>query len=339
MSSPLEQIAGESRTGLALLLERRAKTLERLETRRELIKAVPLPSDVAVVFAGSWGRLETTTASDNDFYLLTLDGGIGADDETMRLVSSIFEQEEYEETRVRRDTEPGKEKTFSKPVVLPHLLRRIGREEDSNSNLTQRMLMVLESIWISNEGLHSRSREAIINGYIELPIKPNQPPRLFLNDVVRYWRTMCVDFAGKMRDRKGQGWGLRNAKLRTSRKILFASGLLPLLRCGGLETDAITPFLLEQFEMPPSDRVADAFIEGGRSDAAVELFEAYERFVKMLDNEETRKSLGEITGRPEASESDLFQKIVEIGQVVETRLLDLLFDAELEKVTRDYAIF
>jgi hypothetical protein len=142
-----------------------------------------------------------------------------------------------------------------------------------------------------------------------------------------------------MRDRKGQGWGLRNAKLRTSRKILFASGLLPLLRCGGLETDGITPFLIEQFTMPPSDRVADAFIAGGRSDVAVELFEAYESFVKMLDDGETREKLDGITGRSEASGSVLFQEIVEIGQVVEMHLLDLLFGPELEKVTRDYAIF
>jgi hypothetical protein len=37
---------------------------------------------------------------------------------------------------------------------------------------------------------------------------------------------MAVDFASKQRDRAGAGWGLRNAKLRMSRKLIFASGLL-----------------------------------------------------------------------------------------------------------------
>ena len=43
-----------------------------------------------------------------------------------------------------------------------------------------------------------------------------QPPRFLLNDVVRYWRTICVDFEGK--DARAGGdrkWALRNAKLRT----------------------------------------------------------------------------------------------------------------------------
>ncbi len=51
-------------------------------------------------------------------------------------------------------------------------------------------------------------------------------PRFLLNDIVQFWRTMAVDFASKQRDRAGKGWGLRNAKLRMSRKLIFASGLL-----------------------------------------------------------------------------------------------------------------
>ena len=72
------------------------------------------------------------------------------------------------------------------------------------------------------------------------------------------------------------GWGLRNAKLRTSRKLLFASGLLPVLRCHELRAEAIAPFLAAQFAMPPTDRVADAFLRYGAPAEGAAALAAYD---------------------------------------------------------------
>ena len=66
--------------------------------------------------------------------------------------------------------------------------------------------------------MHGDARRALIAGYLEANVKDHRPPRFLLNDLVRYWRTIAVDFESKMRARKGEGWGLRNGTLRLSRK-------------------------------------------------------------------------------------------------------------------------
>lgn len=72
-------------------------------------------------------------------------------------------------------------------------------------------------------------------------------PRFLQNDVARYWRTMAVDFAYKLRNRSGKGWAIRNLKLRMSRKLIYVSGLLACFRC---HLDSRSSELAEIFSDP-----------------------------------------------------------------------------------------
>jgi hypothetical protein len=100
-----------------------------------------------------------------------------------------------------------------------------------------------------------------------------------LNDLVRYWRTIAVDFESKMRARKGEGWGLRNAKLRLSRKALFAGGLLPVLECYRHPVGDMLGYLDDRMSVPPLDRLADAFVDREALDSGVRALSAYDEFL------------------------------------------------------------
>ena len=105
-----------------------------------------------------------------------------------------------------------------------------------------------------------------------------------------------------------RGWGLRNAKLRTSRKLLFASGLLPVLRCHEHAAEAIAPFLAEQFALPPVDRVADAFLRYGAITEGAEALAAYDAFLALVDDADVREELRAIDSRPAADASPRFRE-------------------------------
>src|SRR5260370_24135902 len=99
-------------------------------------------------------------------------------------------------------------------------VQKIGGREDTNENTTRRVLLLQESVPFGKPDAHERVLRLILSRYLKddrglrfdtLPLKV---PRFLLNDIVRYWRTVTVDFVEKQRGQAGQCWGLRDAKLR-----------------------------------------------------------------------------------------------------------------------------
>jgi hypothetical protein len=290
--------------------------------------AVPVDEDATVVLMGSWGRREITSESDDDFMVLLA----GAPREGAR--PSIEEV-----AGALGGRPPGPEEIFGRHVLLDELRGKIGRDEDTNTNLTRRMLLMLESVAICGDDVHADARRALISGYLEANVKDHRPPRFLLNDVVRYWRSIAVDFESKMRARKGEGWGLRNAKLRLSRKALFAAGLLPVLECYRHPVNNMLDYLDDRMSVPPLDRLADAFVDRGALDPGVRALSAYDEFLAILDDSPRRRELSDL-GVADAAESSLFARIAELGREFEAGLLALLFDdPELHRWVREYLVF
>jgi hypothetical protein len=308
----------------------RAETRRRLRERQDRLRSegIVIDDDAAIVLTGSWGRYEITSGSDDDFMVLF--SGSARE-------SALPSVEDAAIALGARA--PGREDIFGTHVWLDDLQGKIGRAEDSNANLTRRMLLILESVAVCGETVHAEARATLIAGYLDANVKDHRPPRFLLNDLIRYWRTIAVDFESKMRARRGEGWGLRNAKLRLSRKALFAGGLLPVLECYRYSNDGMLDYLCERMSVPPLDRIADAFVTHGAVDAGIRVMNAYDAFLGILDDRDKRRELTEL-GVENSSESPLFARIVELGEEFQAGLLALLFDdPELRRWVREYLIF
>jgi hypothetical protein len=165
---------------------------------------------------------------------------------------------------------------------------------------------------------------------------------------------MAVDFASKQRDRAGEGWGLRNAKLRMSRKLIFASGLLV---CFSASLDAVLNdqistgskddiklrlinHLRDCVRLTPLEILAKSMEQYGVPEAtAKELFGAYAEFLGLLDDEKSREALKAL--RSADSRTDLtFKQVRKISGAFEHALDHIFFgNRTVAPLTRKYGVF
>ncbi len=307
----------------------RERTRRGLEQRRARLEHVPLDPGATVVLLGSWGRHEVTGDSDDDAIVV----------HTAARWDSTSRPTPSEVAAALGGPGPGRERLFGDVVDLGELVDNIGLDRDTNTNLTRRMLFLLESVAVAGEEAHAAARERLVRTYLAAHERDFRPPRFLLNDLVRYWRTIAVDFEGKLRARSGQGWGLRHAKLRFSRKALFAGGLLPVLGCHDLRADEMPAALSLRLTDPPLDRLADAFLLFGMADAGARALRAYGEFLLMLDDPSVRTHLGNLS-EADAPDSEPYQRIRQFGEEFDAALLALLFEVPaLAGLVREYLVF
>jgi hypothetical protein len=258
--------------------------------------------------------------------------------------------------RLRLD-DPNPAGSFGRLTFGHDLIHRIGGDDDTNRNTTQRILLLLESASIGNSDVHARVVRSVLRRYIEEDLRgaddsPFRVPRFLLNDIVRYWRTIAVDFAQKRRERAGSGWAIRTAKLRLSRKLMYAAGLLNCFSCEyaltaepGLDprtaTERVVTHLSKLVQKTPLDIMAHAVLLFGElSVPARDLFGAYDAFLRLMDEEAARDHLESL--RPELAANDaVYDEVRAIGQRFQQALTAIFFESAtpLPEFTKRYGVF
>lgn len=309
------------------------------------------PADASIVVFGSLAREEWTSGSDLDWTLL-IDGQV--DPEHQRTAFEIA-------TRLRaKYKKPGLTGVFGNMAFSHPIIHQIGGQDDTNRNTTQRILLLLESVPIGDPAAHDRVLRAILQRYLEDDesfvnsegVTGNSVPRFLLNDIVRFWRTVAVDFAAKQRERGGEGWGLRTAKLRMSRKLIFAAGLIACFECHlhrPSDLDQVLrsserlsrwqDFLRERFRATPLEIVAN-FLYGWNSPSACTLMDSYDSFLAILRDEDKRQHLEKL--RPEdRRRSSVFREVRDLGHSFQDALTKVFFEEShvVGNLVRRYGVF
>jgi len=305
-------------------------------------------TDASIVVFGSLARREWTSKSDVDWTLL-IDGQADpqhlevALDVAGRLTKSNFQA-------------PGTTGIFGNMTFSHDLVQKIGGREDTNENTTRRVLLLQESVAFGKPDAYERVLRLTLSRYLKddrglrFGSLRYKVPRFLLNDIVRYWRTITVDFVEKQRGHAGRGWGLRNAKLRMSRKLIFATGMLTCFSCELLCSPEARNELLKRhstvmmeehlrtfIKKTPLEILATFLLELDiKRSTARKLFSSYNAFLSLLDDSKKREHLKNL--HPDDIPGDIvFKEVREYGQEFQEGLTALFFNDN--KKLRDLTIF
>jgi len=336
----------------ASIREAQAATIKR---RSELTKSIERGSpDTSLVVFGSVAREEVTSGSDLDWILL-IDG------------QSVPEHKEQEREIERlllkgKFIAPGVSGVFGRMVGSQELVHNIGGEDDFNSNTTRRVLLLLESYPVGNREAYDRVRRQIVRRYLgddrglthggtDVRI-----PRFLLNDLTRYWRTVTVDFVYKQRADNDKKWALRNAKLRMSRKLIFAAGLAHVFFCH-LDTAAeaartalieekdvslLTAYLSNELAKPPLEAIAKACMElKVPKETSCAIFDSYDQFLAILNDPEKRGELEKAQTHEDLRKSAAWKEVRNVSQPFHEGLVHLFLrdNDELKQLSMTYGVF
>ena len=331
-----------------------AATAKRRALIDGLTKVKLVPPDSTFVMFGSLARSEVTAGSDLDWTLL-IDGQ--SDTQHLRVTKAI-------KALVEQDNKPpGPTALFGTMAFSHELVHLIGGEADSNRNTTRRILLLLESRgMVDDDRVRDRVVRNILKRYLQEDLGyhafhdwKRRVPRFLLNDIVRFWRTMTVDYATKRRDRDGKGWALRNFKLRLSRKMTFTAGLAMCMSCQLCPPPSLADtkfdkpddfyaelenYLVGFSNKPPLHVVAEFVRNFSAHTAGKKIFDAYDQFLTILGDEAKRDRL-EMLGAEDARSDPVFTDARDVGTTFQDGLTELFFntDTELTKATQRYGVF
>lgn len=284
------------------LSDRRSQTTERIqELRAKLTAAESLAAGKACVYAtGSFGRGEASVHSDLDLFIVgKRDGKVGPDGKEGSLLKRLdeicIEADLIEATRQLRIPDFSGDGRYLVHYSVHDFTKTLGTPEDDVTNtFTARLLLLLESCPLLESTVYEEIIQEVIAAYWRdyEDHKADFMPAFLANDILRLWRTFCVNYEArterKPAEEKAKG-KIKNYKLKHSRLLTCYSGLLYLLAVYGRQNSVGPLDALSMVRLTPTRRLEwlrdEPYLAGART-TLTSLLDQYERFLETTNAQE-----------------------------------------------------
>ena len=279
-----------------LIKQRRQETDSRLSKINALLtEAAKLAEGKGCVYAtGSFGRGEASQFSDLDLFIL------GRTDKDRRVLGNLDEicikADLVEATRKLKIPEFSGDGEYLLHYEISKLVKELGTpQDDAYNTFTARLLLLLESRPLIGNAVYDEAIDNVIAAYWrDFEDHKNEfIPAFLSNDILRLWRTFCVNYEASTRTEPAEKKAkrrIKNYKLKHSRLLTCYSALSYLLAVYK-ETGTVTPAdAWEMVKKRPTERLESLLKKNQFSVAHPkirELLKCYEGFLEKTNVPET----------------------------------------------------
>lgn len=256
-----------------ILENRRSRTAERVETlKADLQISKGLAEGKACVYAtGSFARGEASAYSDLDLFIVGKSRKVEETNRTgkhprservlRRLDEICLKAELIDVTKRLSIPEFSGDGEYLKHYTVDELTGTLGRPEDDVTNtFTARLLLLLESKPLIGGDVYREAVSDVVAAYWGdfVDHSQNFMPAFLANDILRIWRTLCVNYEARTEkdppEQKAKR-KLKNYKLKHSRLLTCYSALLYLLESYALNGTVSADAAITMTQLSPTERI------------------------------------------------------------------------------------
>lgn len=223
------------------------------QIQQRLASANLSPHVRTVAVSGSFGRMEAVSQSDCDLIVVLEDGVSSREPAATQAWGSVWR--ELQPLGLMRPRAGG---IFATPTTSAELCNSDarGRVDEHIPTFGKRFQLLWDAQPVYGEDVYDGLLSAVIGWYTA--VSPGEEPipwwRYLLNDLIRYYRSLCVNYQWETSGKPGRR-RLRNLKLVHSRLVMYAA-LLCLLGEGSRANEEPTLWLKTRLRMTPLERLA-----------------------------------------------------------------------------------